>query len=209
MTLYELLLIIGSLLSATLAFLWLAVKMERVAKYNAVQTKKSKTLAQSAKEDVERVFNEEFREELRNRGRLYFEKIINENAMFLQQDLRLTTSQINDFMKEQIKKTLTEEFSKYEESIAAAKELALQSISKTQQAIEQQRAMMQDQIKTEFQAEKERRLKEFDVRMSEVISHYLLVAVGDQIDLSEQMEYIISELNENKKSIIEDIRNGA
>ncbi|HET6924572.1 MAG TPA: hypothetical protein VFH39_01965, partial [Candidatus Saccharimonadales bacterium] len=49
---------------------------------------------QQAIQDVEHIFNDEFREELRNRGRLHFEKIIGENAMFLQQDLRLTTSQL-------------------------------------------------------------------------------------------------------------------
>jgi len=41
---------------------------------------------------------------LRNRGRLHFEKIIGENAMFLQQDLRLTTSQLNEYMKAEITK---------------------------------------------------------------------------------------------------------
>ena len=38
--------------------------------------------------NAEHIFDDQFREELRNRGRLHFEKIIGENAMFLQQDLR-------------------------------------------------------------------------------------------------------------------------
>ena len=63
-------------------------------------------LVEKAESDVERVFNDEFREELRNRGRLHFEKIISENAMFLQQDLRLTTSQLNEFMKTEITSVL-------------------------------------------------------------------------------------------------------
>jgi hypothetical protein len=59
-------------------------------------------IEKAAEEDVEHIFNDTFREELRNRGRLHFEKIISENAMFLQQDLRLTTSQLNEYMKEEI-----------------------------------------------------------------------------------------------------------
>ena len=70
---------------------------------------------EQATNEVEHIFNDEFREELRNRGRLHFEKIIGENAMFLQQDLRLTTSQLNDYMKTEITRVLKEEFSKYEE----------------------------------------------------------------------------------------------
>ena len=103
-------------------------------------------LTEKAKEDVEHIFNDEFREELRNRGRLHFEKIIGENAMFLQQDLRLTTSQLNDFMKTEITHVLKEEFAKYEESINDAKQLAIESIEKTRSTIEQQRELLTAQL---------------------------------------------------------------
>src|SRR6185369_9971625 len=78
----------------------------------------------AAENDVEHIFNEEFREELRNRGRLHFEKILGENAMFLQQDLRQTTTQLNDYMRAEITRTLQEEFKKYEQSIVDAKQIA-------------------------------------------------------------------------------------
>src|ERR1035438_8206233 len=70
-----------------------------------------------AEQAVKAIFNDEFREELRNRGRLHFEKIIGENAMFLQQDLQLTTSELNEYMKQEITAKLQEEFAKYEQSI--------------------------------------------------------------------------------------------
>src|ERR1700759_5049167 len=96
----------------------------------------------SATNEVEHIFNDEFREELRNRGRLHFEKIIGENAMFLQQDLRLTTSQLNDSMKSEITRKLKEEFDKYEQSIMDAKQLAIESIQKTNVAIDEQRQIL-------------------------------------------------------------------
>ena len=37
--------------------------------------------ADMAEDDIGHFFNEEFREELRNRGRMHFEKIIEDNAM--------------------------------------------------------------------------------------------------------------------------------
>ncbi len=96
----------------------------------------------------------EFREELRNRGRLHFEKIIGENAMFLQQDLRLTTSQLNEYMKTEITHKLKEEFAKYEESIMDAKQLAVSSIEKTNVAIDEQRVMLSEQLQTQVAEEK-------------------------------------------------------
>src|SRR3990167_9787780 len=128
-------LIVGSLISATLAFIWVAL---RLGNPSADEEDKTDSYASAADIEVEHIFNDEFREELRNRGRLHFEKIIGENAMFLQQDLRQTTTQLNDYMRSEITKTLKEEFTKYEQSINDAKQLAIDSIAKTQKAIEEQ-----------------------------------------------------------------------
>src|SRR6185503_181677 len=98
----------------------------------------------------------------RNRGLLHFEKIINENAMFLQQDLRLTASQVNDYMKQEIKKTLTEEFTKYEQSITDAKQIAIDSINKTQKAIEEQRSILTEQLKQQSDAAKAQLIAQFE-----------------------------------------------
>ncbi len=199
-------LIIGSILSATLAFIWLA---SRLGPSGGKKRNTNDLLTEQAEQDVEHIFNEEFREELRNRGRLHFEKILGENAMFLQQDLRLTTSQLNEFMKSEITKKLLEEFTKYEESIEDAKQLAIESISKTQEAIEQQRQMMSRQLSKELANEKERLVKRFEVDMADIVNHYVLAAIGNQIDLNDQLEFILTDLEVNKEAIIRDITDGA
>ncbi|HSW78401.1 MAG TPA: hypothetical protein VLF88_00060 [Candidatus Babeliales bacterium] len=202
-----LILIIGSLLSAASAFIWLALRLEggsKDKKGKLVQT----DLTSAAKEDVEHIFNEDFREELRNRGRLHFEKIIGENAMFLQQDLRQTTTQLNDYMRAEITRTLQEEFKKYEQSIADAKQIALESIEKTVTTIEQQRQFLEQQMKAQSDTQKARIITRFEEEMAGIINHYVLKAIGNQIDVSEQLEFILNEMETNKPAIIEDIKNG-
>src|ERR1700753_2810086 len=135
MTIWWLILILGFILFGGLGFIYIAVHLSR----GAPGKKSVADFEGAAHKDVEHIFNDEFREELRNRGRLHFEKIIGENAMFLQQDLRQTTPQLNDYMRAEITRTLQEEFKKYEQSIADAKQLALGSIEKTINTIEQQR----------------------------------------------------------------------
>ncbi len=196
--------LVGTILAATLAFIWLATHLR-----GAKPRGGGADLNQVAKEDVERIFNNEFREELRNRGRMHFEKIIGENAMFLQQDLRLTTSQLNEYMKQEITKTLKEEFAKYEESIADAKQIATESIAKTQQAIEQQRQVLSAQLEQQVAGEKARMVEAFQSHMTDIINHYLVAAIGNQIDLNDQLEYILDEMEANKQAIIEDIKSGA
>lgn len=204
MDIWGVIIVVASLLSATAAFVYLTFQLKGGKTGKDAQD----PYGEQAKTDVEHLFNDEFREELKNRGRLHFEKIIGENAMFLQQDLRLTTSQLNEYMKSEITQKLQEEFAKYEESITDAKELAIESITKTQETIEQQRQMMGQQLAQEIANEKVRLMKRFEDNMADIVNHYVLAAIGNQIDLNDQLEYVLAELNENKKDILEDISSG-
>jgi NAD+--asparagine ADP-ribosyltransferase len=203
-----LVLVIGSLASATCAFIWVAYKISSGA-HPSGKNKIADDLEKTADRDVEHIFNDEFREELRNRGRLHFEKIIGENAMFLQQDLRQTTSQLNDYMRAEITRTLQEEFKKYEQSIVDAKQLALDSIEKTITTIEQQRALLEQQLLTQSEAQKAHIVQSFEKEMAGIVNHYVLRAIGNQIDLSDQLDYILAELEANKPAILEDVKRGA
>jgi len=205
-SIWGLVLILVAIGAAAASFIWLALTLNGSPRKAKDSTD---ALTHGAEQDVERIFNEEFREELRNRGRLHFEKIIGENAMFLQQDLRLTTSELNEYMKSEITQKLQEEFAKYEQSITDAKTLALESISKTQEAIEEQRQIMGSQLLKEIDTEKQRLVKRFEDNMADIVNHYVLMAIGDQIDLSDQLEFILSDLDANKEAIIKDISDGA
>lgn len=207
MTIWWLAVILVGLGAAGMAFIWLAVKIGQLS----VNHKASgvEQILGAANSDVEHIFNDEFREELRNRGRLHFEKIIGENAMFLQQDLRLTTSQLNEYMKQELSSKLREEFAKYEESITDAKQMAIDSIQKTKDTIEEERQQLVSRLAKEVEQEKARLLGRFQENMADIVNHYVLAAIGKQIDLSDQLEYIISELEANKQAIAEDIKYGA
>jgi len=208
MTIWWLVLVIGSLVAVLLAFVWVALKLGKTGAATSGSAVDD-ALGRAAEGGAEHIFDDKFREELRNRGRLHFEKIIGENAMFLQQDLRLTTSQLNDYMKQEITRKLREEFAKYEESIMDAKQMAIDSIQKTNQAIDEERGALLQQIGQQLAQEKARQLKSFEENMTDVINHYLMAAIGNQIDLSDQLEYILTNLEANKRAIVEDVKNGA
>lgn len=205
MSLLWFLVIVSSILSATGAFIWLALTI----KQSGTKTLDAEdNIVEAAESAAESVFNKEFREELKNRGRLHFEKVINENAMFLQQDLRLTTSQLNEFMKEEIKKVLKEEFATYEESIKNAKDQAIEAIEKTRNMVDEQRQILEKQLQEELTKEKGRAIEKFEKNMGSILNHYILEAIGNEIDLSDQLDYIFSHLEDSKQAIIEDVKNG-
>ena len=204
MTLWGLILILGCIFAFGAGFIWLVFRIS-----SPVAKRPIGDFEKKAEEDVEHIFNQDFREELRNRGRLHFEKILGDNAMFLQQDLRLTTSQLNDYMKSEINRELQEAFVNYQSAIKDAKQLAIESIEKTKTAIDEERKALIVQLETEVAEEKTRRIQQFDQRMAEVVNHYVLQSIGNQIDLSDQLEYILAELEANKQAIVEDVRSGA
>jgi vacuolar-type H+-ATPase subunit H len=205
MNIWGLGLVVGSLLLAAASFVWLAFKLDG----GGVKKHGPADYGTAAEEEVTRIFNDEFREELRNRGRLHFEKIIGENAMFLQQDLRLTTSQLNEFMKQEITRTLQEEFAKYEQSIDDAKQMATDSIRKTTEELDKQRQALGLQLAADVAKERDRIIKRFEDNMADIVNHYIMLAIGNQIDLSDQLEFILSDLESNKQAIVEDVKNGA
>lgn len=206
MTIWWLVLILAFIGSVGVGFIWIITHLGQAG---GSSKNPQDSLLEASQHDVEHIFNEEFREELRNRGRLHFEKIIGENAMFLQQDLRLTTSQLNEYMKTEITRKLKEEFDKYEQSIADAKQLAIESIQKTNAAVDEQRAMLGEQIQKEIVVQKQQIVQRFEQNMTDIINHYVLAAIGNQIDLNDQLEFILADIEQNKEAIINDITQGA
>jgi len=196
--------IISAMVVVLGAFIWIAMRLGQLTSPKKHDTR---PYDEAAKKDVEHIFNDEFREELRNRGRLHFEKIIGENAMFLQQDLRLTTSQLNDFLKQEIDSKLQEEFAKYEQSIKDAKQLAINSIERTNKAVEEQRQALSSQVQKEFVEEKAQMVQRFSEHTADVINHYILQAIGIQIDLNDQLDFILNDIEANKQAILKDIQN--
>ncbi len=190
--------------SVAAGFIWLSMQISKIDNTPAVK----EDFIDRAEGDVARIFNDEFREELKNRGRLHFEQIINENAMFLKQDLQLTASQLNEFMQDSIKRVLKDEFAKYEETIDNAKQLAVESIEKTQQVLEEQRTKMSTQIAEEVAIEKKRLMEKFDSNLQQVMNYYLLEAIGSEIDLTDQLDFIFRQLEDNKQALLEDVHGG-
>ncbi len=210
MTIWWLAFIVGSLAAVFGGFIWIVLSLHRLQNGNTGGKKSvgdlNKAYTDIAEEDATHLFNKEFREELRNRGRLRFEKIIDENAMFLKQDLDMTISQLNDYMKQQISAKLDAEFAEYAKAMHEAQELALSSLQKTAQEVETQRLQLADALKKDVAARETALLKVYEENMAKIVEHYVLLSLGDQFDLKAQLPYIISQMEANKADIMEDMR---
>lgn len=117
----------------------------------------AKTADETAAETEQHFFDEYFQEELRNHGRWYFEKIINENGALFKQDLDSTVEQVRTELKDHITsqldtavaqlstelkdhvvKQLEERFAGYDKSAKEIQEKALHDIAASTQSMQEQ-----------------------------------------------------------------------
>jgi hypothetical protein len=205
MTIQWLAVILAGLAACSISFIWLLVSLHRLqggrSKFGATDS-----YDKLAEEETSHLFNKEFREELRNRGRLRFETIIEENAMFLQQDLRLTTSQLNEYMKEQISQKLDSEFDAYAKAMQDLQELAKASLQQAADKVEKQRAEFAETLEKDIEHRKQAMLQAFEENMAAVIEHYAAEALGKQFDLQSQLPYIIEQMKASKQDMVEDMK---
>jgi uncharacterized protein YbjQ (UPF0145 family) len=203
--------ILAALLCVFGSFVYLALQLHNLGGGGGKKSKKSigdlnKAYSDIAEEDVDHLFNKEFREELRNRGRIRFEQIINENAMFLKQDLDMTIAQLNSYMKSEISKNLNDEFAAYAKGMHEAQELALSSLQKTASEVEAQRVTLAEALKKDVEMREVALLKIYEDNMAKIVEHYVLLALSDEFDLKAQLPFILKQLEANKQDIIEDMR---
>lgn len=126
---------------------------------------KSDSPEEEAREVASQIFDDQFREYLRDRGRLYFERVIEENANLFKQDLDATVAHINTELRQhmarqlddqfiEIKKLnedlradasrkLDEQFSTYTQSVKEAQENAMKSLEDSAKIVEEQHAKIQ------------------------------------------------------------------
>ncbi len=96
--------------------------------------------------DVQHFFDEHFREELRNHGRWYFEKIITENATLFKQDLDDAISVVKDELKERMSKQIDEQLVEFSKAMKEAQETALESLGHGAKVLEEQRQQLSESL---------------------------------------------------------------
>jgi hypothetical protein len=140
-------------------------------------------------EDEQYFFDEVFREELRNHGRWYFEKVINENGKLFKEDLDATLAQIRTELKEQItgqlQKAISElktdlhkevtqqfeaQFGEYRTEAKAVQDEALKVISDSARTLQQQHKTLSDSVTKNVNEQKDLLHTAFEENKSQLIA---------------------------------------
>lgn len=186
---------VGAVISILLAFIWVALRLGPKGRGHGGGGSGNGEL-----------FTDEFQNKLRERGIARFERTLDQNAAFLQQDLRKISDDVSEHIKEQSTSILKEEFTDQKQSVAAAQQHMAEAFAQIDRAIGDYQTKMTEQLNKELLAEKQRRLERFEKNMAEVITQHVQQTLGSHMEVGEQIEYIIQNLEQNKTAIVEDIK---
>lgn len=243
------------------------------------QPKEQSDALDAATDQQKRFFDDYFREELRNHGRWYFQKVIKENGDLFKEDLEAVITkvktdlsehvsrqldgaitQISATLKEHVSRQIDTEFAEYSKTMQEAQDAALKNMTdgsnelkqqyqelssvlkdnineqndmmhhafedhKSQlqsmddaqaqalktlgssvEALQQQYQQMGQMLTTQVSEQRERIIGTFEDNMATVVEGYVLGALGDQYDLKAQLPAIMKQLEENKQTMVEDIK---
>lgn len=168
--------------------------------------------------------DENFREELRNHGRLYFEKVINENASLFKEDLDATIVQVNNELKdhvigrldasisrinielkEHITTQLDSQFSQYGTILKEAQDQALQSLNDSAHAVEDEHRKLSESLQKSIANQRVMATNLFDENMAEMTKvkeaqAQALESLNQSVSaVKEQYEELSTTLQENVK----------
>lgn len=113
------------------------------------------TAEEQALQAAQEVFNEEYREQLREHGRLNFERIVNESAALFKHDLDTTVTQVTKELKEHIVRQLDQQLVEYGKLMKDAQELALKSLNSSAQTLQNQHKELSETLNKNVSAQEE------------------------------------------------------
>lgn len=152
-----------------------------------------------------RVFPELDMQKVQIEAEAQLQRVVEASAAQLQKgvdgEMERLVVKINDYAEQ----SLSQEFTKYQVSLQGLREQTIQDFTKLQQEIDARRVTLMEQLDRKVVEEYKRRMAEFEAKLGDVVSAYLVESLGSNVDLGAQSGYIIEMLEKNKEAIKEDV----
>lgn len=177
------------------------------------------SLERKAADAAERRHKKALRDSFDSEAHREFETIVARNAEHIKKDVHQTSKELTEYLEKEIAHGVAGELSQYKQSTQELRKVSSQAVTELQSELHASQTKMFEQlaaqhaelsktIDEQVKKETERRLGVLEANMAQVVKSYVVAALANRADPSSEAEYIISELEANKKSILEDIKNG-
>ncbi len=191
---------LGGLVAA--ALIWAAVHLikqrERSVEYSGY-------INELHQEIIKEVISKDFLGQLQNQAQLQLASSIQLIDKELKESLREANQQLIGRINNETSTIISTDLETYRQTILDATEAAAKAANKVQTALEEASEEIQDRVEDTVAKEKDKIVSSIDTKLADVVTEYLMEALGENVDLGSQKDYIIEKLEENKEAIKKDI----
>lgn len=172
----------------------------------------------SAKSTPELVMTPGYLDELQKQAKHNFAQVIDQEtkqfsqklehilagyAAELEHGLSSPEAQVN----QTISRILDGELKSYASSLAASREQLQKAIAQAGEQIISTQQQAKDAIEKYIEQQKKSRLQQIDEKMTDIVAEYIIASLGSEIDFSAQRDYIYRQLEANKSSLAQELKN--
>lgn len=148
-----------------------------------------------------KVFPEVDRQAVEAKAEVLLVEAVDKAAAKLQTSLGKTS----EIMAKNIETATAQELQKYHANLEQLTQQSVAVFNQLQADVEQRRAELFKQLETEVAAEREKRMDNFNAKLNDVVTSYLLESLGSQVDLGAEAPYIFEVLAAHKEDIKRDV----
>ena len=153
-------------------------------------------VSQKTAEQLEQELEQAFRQQIQTSTATFAQDLTETSQMLSKQVQRLTVE------------VITRELDQYTETLEKVRSIAEGAAKQIQSAVAQQEADLQKALEAAVASEQQRRLNQIDAQLGNIISAYLVEALGSEVDLGAQTAYILQSLESHKDDIKKDLTGG-
>jgi hypothetical protein len=135
-----------------------------------------------------------------------YQQAIQEAVGKFSQDLGATSQLINEQIKRMSVDIISQELEGYRADIDKLRQEAATTLGQVTTAVAEERQKLQQSMEADVEAEKERRLAEFDAKLGEAVSSFLLETLKHNVDLGAQSTYLMATLEEHKAELLAEVK---
>jgi F0F1-type ATP synthase membrane subunit b/b' len=145
------------------------------------------------------------KEHLRQASQVQFEAVLKRAAHQLQDELQMSSEQINNLVNHLATEIVSGEMERYRQELSRLQDQANTEMSGIKTAVSKHEAEIKAQMAQEIAAEKQRLLKQIDAKLADAVGSFLLETLGHNVDLGSQSSYLVTMLEEHKADFIKGV----
>lgn len=185
-----------------LLMIWTLWRLDTVNRQLNAQTN---YINQAQNEVTRQVLSEEFLGQMRNRAQLELTNTVKSMSQQLQQSLTQSHQQLINSIEQQAAQIINDELEQYRSTLSDARTSAANVSQEVEKQLREAQETIHQDAQAAMQEEKQQLVQRLDYKLSDVITQYLVEALGEHVDLGAQKQYILSQLEDHKEDIKKDI----